>query len=137
MRFIGITGVIAKAKRFVSTAESIFESDVQDDNKLVSLLRNVLLRVAEVESKIPPEGMEFEVAVGDMEALVSFNHNLNCQVRWWVTCWTRPVSQGAYPTAAPVLVQDASSTANTLVLRSSVIGRAVVRIEPSFGVMES
>lgn len=137
MRFVGITGLLAKVKRFVNRNASVQDEDVKDEKKLAEILRTTLLRVSELESRLPPDGIEFEVAVSTAGAVVSLFHNLGQPVRWWVTCWTRPVEQGAYPTTAPILVQDAASDTNTLVLKSYVAGRAVIRVEPSAGVMEA
>ncbi len=137
MRFIGITGVIAKVKNAVSSAASVSEDDVKQSKKLAEILRQTLLRVSALEARMPPDGTEFEVEVSTAGATVTLQHKYSQPVRWWVTVWTRPVSGGAYPTIDPVLVQDASSDANTLVLRSYVAGRAVIRVEPSVGVMEA
>lgn len=137
MKFIGINGLYAKAKRFLSASASVLDEDVKDEKKLAEILRMLGRRITELEAKSGPEGIEFEIATVGSAGLISLLHNLNGPVRWWVTCWTRPVSQGAYPTTAPILVQDASSTSNVLVLRSSTVGRAVVRVEPAFGTMEA
>ncbi len=139
MRFVGITGLFAKAKRFASGAASVQDEDVKDVKKLAEILRSTLRRLSELEAKSPPEAMEFEVATGGIAgAPVSFtiNHNLGGPVRWWVTTWTRPVSGGAYPGTNFILVQDASSDANNLVLKSSTTGRAIIRVELASGVIE-
>lgn len=137
MRFVGIAGTIAKVRRFVSGSASVQDEDVKDEKKLAEILRHTLLRVTELEARLPPEGVEFEVAVGNLGSTTSLFHNLGQPVRWWVTCWTRPVEQGAYPVTGPDLIQDASSDTTTLVLQSYTAGRAVIRIEPSVGAMEA
>lgn len=136
MKFVGITGLIARAKRFASGASSIQDEDVKDEKKLAEILRATLRRLSELEAKSAPEGVEFEVALVGAAGLVSLAHNLGGPVRWWVTVWTRPVDGGAYPPAAPILVQDASSDKDTLVLQSSTVGRAIIRIELASGVIE-
>ncbi len=136
MRFVGITNVVSKARRFLSGSASVQDEEVQDAAKLAHILRTTLQRLSDLEARVPQPGVEFEVATVAAAGLLTFAHNLNGPVRWYVTTWTRPVSLGAYPTTAPILVQDASSDANTLVLRSSTVGRAVVRIEPAIGTME-
>lgn len=137
MKFIGIDGVYAKAKRFLGSSVSVLDEDVKDAKKLAEIIRVLGRRITELESRLGPEGIDFEVATVGSAGLISLNHNMNGPVRWWVSCWTRPKSQGAYPTTAPILVQDATSDSNTLVLRSSTVGRAVVRIEPASGTMEA
>ncbi len=136
MRFVTIGGLIAKARRFLNSSASVHDDDVTEPKKLGEILRNIIRRVSDLESRVAPEAVEFEVAVSTAGALVSLNHGLSAPVRWWVTVWTRPVAAGAYPTTAPILVQDASTTPDILVLKSYTAGRAVVRVEPAVGVME-
>ncbi|MDD5374476.1 hypothetical protein [Acidithiobacillus sp.] len=136
MRFVGIDNAVGKARRFVSGTASVQDEEVKDAAKLAHILRQTLQRLTDLEARVPKEATEFEVATLTGAATISLAHNYNGPVRWWVTCWTRPVSLGAYPTTAPILVQDASSDANTLVLQCSTAGRAVVRVEPANGAME-
>ncbi len=136
MRFVGITNLVNRTRRFVSGTASVQDEEVKDASKLANILRQTLQRLTDLEARVPKEATEFEVATLTGAATISLAHNYNGPVRWWVTAWTRPVSAGAYPTAAPILVQDASSDANTLVLQCSLAGRAVVRVEPSSGVLE-
>lgn len=137
MKFVGITGVIAKAKRFLSTSASVNENDVADKKKLAEILRTTLLRVSELEARMPPAGIEFEVATPSGGFQLRIAHNLNSPVRWWVTEWTRGVAQGAFPSTAPILIKSSQSDSNNLILYSYTVGRAVIRVEPASGAMEA
>lgn len=134
MRFISKTGLVAKFRRFVSQASNVQESDVKDTTKLADLLRSVMRRVSDVEARLPPEAVEFEVDC-PATGTVSISHNFGTAVRWYVTTWTQ-TDNVAYPEAGAELVQDATSSANTLVLRSYRAGRAVVRVEQSQAVLD-
>ncbi len=125
MKFVDANGVIAQAKRFANAAPSISE-----DGDIAKTVRALGQRVTEIESRVGPEGIEFEVNVGISGALTTMNHNFNGPVRWWLTTWVQQDGV-TYPINAPILLQDASSDSNNLVLRSHVAGRAVVRIEPA------
>lgn len=137
MRFFNINGILAKARRRLSSSASVQDADVTDPQKLAEILRSTLLRLSELEAKSPPEWVEFETATSTGGALIRLNHGFGSPVRWWATAWTRPVGGGAYPTTDHDLVQDALSDTNTLVLRSYTAGRVVIRIEPAIGVMEA
>ena len=132
MRFVGIDGTLAKARRFVSSALNVSEDEVSIPGKLAEILRQSLRRVAELEARTPPEAIEFEVEVGTLGALTTMRHGLNSGVRFSVVYWTKIRAGSTYPTAAPVLIADETSDSNNLVLRSYVAGRAVIRIEPAF-----
>ncbi len=129
MKFVGKTGVIARFRRYVSQSSNVQESDVKDSSKLADLLRTIMRRVSEVEARVPPESVEFE-GVCPATGTVSLSHNFNTAVRWYVTTWIQ-TDGVAYPEAGAELVQDASSTATTLVLRSYREGRAIIRVEQS------
>ncbi len=131
MRFVGlVSGLFTKGRRFVSSSASVQEEEVKDPSKLAEIIRQALKRVSDLEAKSGAEGIEFEVAVGTGGATVSLPHGIMGPVRWWVTGWMQQ-SGVAYPAAAPAIVQDASTTVGTLVLRSYVTGRAIVRVEPA------
>ncbi len=136
MRFIGIDTLVQKARRFVSKPSTIQDEEVKDAAKLANILRATLQRLSDLEARVPGEGADFEVATNAIGDPVTLAHNLAGPVRWWVVGWTRPVALGSYPSTAPILVQDASSDANNLVLKSYTAGRAVVRVEPANGTME-
>lgn len=131
MRFFGTDGTLAKARRYVSGAFNVSDEEVKDDTKLAELLRGIMRRLSDAEALLPPESIEFETEVSTAGATVSLAHNMNSAVRYSVTMWTKTAT-GAYPTAAPVLIADELSDDNTLVLRSYVAGRAVIRVEPAF-----
>lgn len=134
MRFIGLTGVIGRFRRSVAQNSNVQEADVKDTGKLADLLRSIMRRVSDIEARVPPEPAEFEVNC-PASGTVSIAHNFGTAVRWYVSTWTQ-TDNVTYPIAAPALVQDASSDANTLVLRSYVEGRAVVRVEQSQHVID-
>lgn len=136
MKFVDINGALAKVRRFLSHGQSVRDEDVKDEKKLAEILRSILARLSELEASVPPEAIEFEIATNGAAGLHSLKHGFGGPVRWWVTMWTRGVSGASYPTFAPILVQDATTDANTLVLRSSAIARAIVRIEPGVGSFE-
>jgi hypothetical protein len=131
MKFINVNGVLQRARRFVSGGGQVQEDEVRDPQKLAEIIRQMQRRLSELESVTPPEGQEFEVNVGSGGALTSIAHNVGGPVRWSVVCWTQ-VGGTAYPVAAPALVQDVTSTSKTLVLRSYVAGKAIVRVESAF-----
>jgi hypothetical protein len=128
MRFFSLAGVLQRARRAVSRPSSVSADDVQDPVKLAEILRQLSLRVQELESKLPPEGVEFEKDItGTTGAGVnySFVHNFGVPIRWYVVHWSGSA------TVSPALVYQSSSTANVLTLKSHSVGRVVLRIEPS------
>jgi hypothetical protein len=130
VKFFTRLGELAKARRFQNASASVQDDDVTDPVKLAKVLRSTLLRLTELESRIPPESLEFEVHTGIDGALTTIAHNVGGPIRWWVTDWMQQDGV-AYPVKAPQLVQDATSTSSSLVLRSYKAGRAIVRIEPA------
>jgi hypothetical protein len=134
MRFVSLVrGTVSKARRAVSQGLSLGIGHKTNDKemdaaKLAEQLRQVMTRLNLLESQSSGEPVEFEVVVGDHGARVELVHNLSGPVRWYVTSWLSAASQ---PTAGHSLVQDQSSTANTLYLLSYTAGRAVIRVEPS------
>ncbi len=132
MRFVSlVSGLIGKVRRNVVQAAS-----VGDQKDVTKELRQAVLRINRLEAAQAPEATEFEVVVSTAGALVELVHKFNGPVRWYVVAWCTAAGAGA-PTAAGVsLVQDASSTTDTLFLRSYVAGKAVVRVEPSQSMIE-
>jgi hypothetical protein len=131
MKLITAAGLIAKARRFLSASGSVENSEeATNPDMLAKTLRLMTKRISDLESRVGPEAIDFEVNVGAGGALTSILHGFSSPVRWWVVTWTQ-VASSSYPTAQPVLVQDASSTSDTLVLRSYKSGRAIVRVEPA------
>lgn len=123
MRFIGSNGILAKARRFVSTSPAVSEADVTEPKKLAEILRNLCSLVAKLENKSGPEAVEIEADVSTGAAKVYLRHSLNSPIRFYVTHWSNS-------TGAPSLVWSSDSTPDMLVLKSYVAGRAVIRIEP-------
>lgn len=133
MRFFGIDGVLSSSRRYVSGAANVQDEEVKNPIKLAEILRGLLQRITAAEASIPPEAIEFEVELtgGAGASSITLSHNFNGAVRYMVVYWTS-TRAGATPTASPVLVVDASSDVNNLVLKSSVAGRAIIRVEPAF-----
>ena len=125
-RFVKSDGTIYAGRGRSSGPPNMSSSD---EHKILELLKNLFLRVARLEEKSYPDYIDFDVTTGTAGATVTLNHNFNAPIRYYVTTWTRTNTLSAYPTAAPVLVMDASSTANKLVLQSQVAGRAIIRVE--------
>ena len=134
MKFVYASGLLAKARRFVSRQANVYEEDVKSTGKLTELLRGVMKRLSDIEARLPPEATEFEVNVGS-SGTVSLRHDFNGPVRWYVVTWTQ-VGGVTIPAATHQLVQDATSDANVLVLRTYAAGRAVIRVEQAFGVLD-
>lgn len=130
MKSIGLTGAINSIRRAVSGSDKLFQSDVDTPTKLVEVLRKTLTRISSLEAASQPNVTEFEVNVGNGGATTTLSHMYGGPVRYWVTHWTKQVG-GAYPTAAPILVVDSSSTNDELVLKSYTTGKAVIRVEAS------
>lgn len=132
MRFFDVSGVIRKTRRFVSGSASVQDEEVRNPVKLAEVLRGALRRLAEVESRVAQEATEYEIEVGAGGSLHRIQHNYNSPVRFTVVYWTKPRAVGAaYPAAGHNLAAHESSTNSTLVLRSTVAGRAIVRVEPT------
>ncbi len=130
MKFVTASGIIAKARRFLSAPVSIDDGDAANPEKVAKMLRALANRVSELETRVGPEGLEFEVNVGAYGALTSISHNFGSAIRWYVVTWTQ-IGGYSFPTGPSVLVEDATSDSNTLRLRSYAAGRAIVRVEQS------
>lgn len=131
MRFFGIDGTLAKARRYVSGASNVQDEEVKDPVKLAEILRGLMKRITEAEAHIPPEGLEFEVEIPNIGAPFDLQHNFNGPVRYWVVYWTADRA-GTAPSTAPILVVNPVSDDNTLTLNSYNAGRAIIRVEPAF-----
>ena len=135
MRFIGISGTLQKARRYVSGHSTVNDEETKNHSKLANILRSIMQRLSDLEARVPAQGIEFEVELL-AAGYVYLHHNFNSPVRWWITAWTRPVSGGTYPVIAPIAVQDETSTGNILALQTFSEGRAIIRVEPSAGAIE-
>ena len=87
MRFVNVRGILQKARRYVSYGGSVQEDEVKDPRKLAEVIRHLQKRVADVEVRTPPEGLEFEVDLGADGEQVRLAHNLKGPVRYYVTHW--------------------------------------------------
>lgn len=123
IRFYNLNGVLQRARRFASKTS---EADDSDPQKLSELVKKLSDRIHELESKVPPDSVEFEVDVPNLAQKVYLRHDFNCPVRWYVTAWRANGTVGGHS-----LCEDSESTENVLVIRSNQTGRAVIRIEPS------
>ncbi len=132
MKFVSLVkGTIGKVRRAASQGLSTGPGvdGKTSAGQLAEQLRQVMLRVNRLEAAAVQEGIEFEVAVSTAGATVSLRHSFGSPVRWWVVSWG--TSAASTPAAGHSLAMDVTSDSDTLVLRSYVAGRAVIRIEPS------
>lgn len=128
MRFFNLAGVLQRARRSVSRAASVSSEDVKDATKLAETIRQLAVRVQELEAKQQPEGVEIVkdiTGTTGAPVLQTFVHNLGVPVRWHVVFWSGSI------TVAPALAYSSTSDLNTLVLTSYSTGRVILRIEPS------
>lgn len=124
MRHYNLDGTVAKSTAYPASFIGISESDAKDPKRLSEVLRELQGRMGALESKGPPESIEYVLDVGAGGAITRVYHGLSSSIRWYITTWVGPA--GAY-----ILVQDESSDTNYLALRSYASGRIVLRIEPS------
>lgn len=85
MRFFDVSGVLQKARRFVNGGTSIQDSELSKPDRMVSVLRELLTRTTNIEAKVPPDAVEFEVNLPGAGALINLQHNLGSPVRYYVT----------------------------------------------------
>jgi hypothetical protein len=130
VKSIGLSGLVNKARRFITQPASVQDDVTKDPGKLSETLRQMTQRLNKLEAASPPEATEFEIVCGQGGSLVELFHNFKGPVRWYVVAWLN-TDNVAYPHLGPQLAQDASSTPTSLFLRSYSPGRAVVRVEPS------
>lgn len=101
MRFVDVYGRLKNARRAVSRASSVSESDVDSPPKLAEIIRQLSARVQEMEAKNQAEAVEFEVNV-TAGTPVRLNHNFGVPVRWYVTYWKSSESSSSVTTAENV-----------------------------------
>ena len=134
MRFVSVVNAgLGKVRRGQTQPVSV-GADMDPDD-VVKTLRLVSVRINRLEASLAPEGTEFEVNVSSSGALVELRHNYGGPVRWWVTQWLG-TSGVAAPSSGHSLVEDSTTTQDILILRSYVVGRAVVRVEPTQSYVE-
>lgn len=131
MRFVSMDGILQKVRRYVSGGANVSDEEVKDPVKLAEIIRTLTARVTALEARTAPESAEFEVEVGSLGAITRITHGFNSPVRFYVTYWIQKRDGSTSPTGAPALVVDSSSTLNVLALKSFLVGRAVIRIEPA------
>ncbi len=138
MRFVSlVNSVVAKARRGITQGLSIGHpgGDTKPDPvKLAEQLRQVMLRVNKLEALAGGEATEFEVLTGAAGAMFELRHGYNGPVRWYVVKWLRTAAGAATGTS---LIEQKESTVNSLFIRSYVVGRAVIRVEPSKFMVEN
>jgi hypothetical protein len=132
MRFIDRLGNVSRARRSVSGTASVQDEEVKSHVKLAEVLRGLLRRITELEAKTPKEATEFEVDLVSAGDIVTLSHKYGVPVRYYVVTWTRlsnPAS--AFPANPPNFVMQSTSDINNLVLKGTVSGRAIIRVEPA------
>ncbi len=129
MVFLNRLGTLVKGRRTASQSASIHDDEVKTPSGIAAAIRDVMVRLSDLEAERPLDVMEFEKDLSAAGAVTKLYHGFGTQaVRFWVTYWTR-VPGAAYPTTAPILVAQADSTENELSLKSYTAGRAIIRVE--------
>lgn len=129
MQFFDARGVAQKGRRQVSGQSQLLgRSDVESNpQRLVDVINALSKRVSELEARIPPEAIEFELDVTATNTYVVV-HGFPGSVRWYPTHWSQGVGVAEF-------VQVPNPTTGQLSLYSASTGKAVIRVEPSqFGV---
>lgn len=116
-------GTARQLDRRAQTDEVVAEQDVQDAPKLTKLLIRMLRDTASLRRRWWPRRIDFEDVALDATGskLFQLRHGFGGRVRWWIVEWN-----GA---AAPNTRRHADTTADTLVLLSTVAGTATIRVE--------
>jgi hypothetical protein len=125
MRFIDRFGTMAKGRRAVSSSDRVSREDVQDADRLATVLNRAFARITTVESTAPNQSIEFELK---MAAATDYplEHGFNAPIRWYVT------RLGLNGATAPATIYEASTpTLTRLVVRSTVACYCVIRVEAS------
>lgn len=124
-RQVDINGNLVKARRSKAGSDR-----VDSPAELPQVIQKLSKRVSDLEASVGPSWTDFECTVSTAGATVSLAHGYSSPVRWYVVHWGA-TEAGTVPTAAPALVMSNTSSTDTLVLKSYVAGKAVVRVEPS------
>jgi hypothetical protein len=119
---VSSSGVVRKAA--VSAPRQVITSlDVQDPEKLARTLQEQRRDLDALDA--PKREIVYEdVAVGSAGALVTLTHNFGGRVLWSVEDWTSTAGGATH-----ILEKSTTTTADALVLASSVAGTATIRIE--------
>lgn len=132
IKSINLNGVTQRSRRQVNRASSVSVEEVSDPVKLTEIIRQLSVRVSELEAASSPDSVEFEFnttgTVGAGEEL-ELNHGFGCPVRWYVTYW-RVDSPGH---EAPSIMEHTTEPSDSNVLRLEIhsAGRIVIRVEKS------
>lgn len=101
------------------------EQDVQDPAKLASLLTDLAAIVKDLKKVRQPKFIDFEDIKTTAGGNVILPHGLGGRVRWWVIDWV-PGTTGNVIGAEGVA---ASTTSDTLVIKTYAVGVASFRVE--------
>lgn len=103
----------------------VTEDEVKDVPRLQKLLMELLRDVATLKRRWWPNRIDYEDRAVGAASTHRFTHNFKGRVRWWVVDWVPDVAGDEYR-----LERDVDATdANTLVLRSDVVGTITLRVE--------
>jgi hypothetical protein len=131
VRFYDIGGRLGRDRRSVSRTASVSPEDVKDVTKLAEIIRQMSVRIQELEARLPPEAVEFEMDITGTASSptdYSIHHNTGTPIRYYVTQWS---NSSAPPSIAPAIVRQITSTLDRFDFKSHSEGRMVIRIEPS------
>jgi hypothetical protein len=138
VRFFDFLGNLKKARQASSGQDNLQPTDIQEPDRLLTVLKNIYSRIVSLEVLRVPESVEFEVNFTTSGTPgVVFAHGFESPVRWYLTS----IQINSPPDDTPCLTSKADSfdvdgqTKLYWNAASTVTGRAVVRFEPSsFGV---
>lgn len=120
-RFVAVTAGVKPGRSGSSRVTSLTTEGAKDPAQIVQTVTQLHRRISELEANRPPEFIEFERDCKS-SGTVSMTHNFKSPVRYSVVHW-----KGS---SMPNLnVNEASTDTNTLVLNTTVQGRAIIRVE--------
>ncbi len=124
MRFIGTDNLVSRGRRNRSGTTQVGPEEVKSPDRLAGAINALVSRIEALESRTPPEAMEFDVTCPS-SGTVTINHGFSGPVRWYVTSWRRHTNAGV-----PILTEVTTDFVDGyLTLSSGVAGQAVIRIE--------
>lgn len=129
MRSIDLNGILQRARRFVSRPSSASAEEVKDPNKLAEIIRQLSLRVQELEARTPPEAIEIAMQVEGSPVITvdyRFTHGLGTNVRWYPVYWYTDRNH-------PIMFsqEEQAEDMNSVVLRAFCHGTVIMRFEPT------